>query len=180
MANKPEFDRNAAHLVALYIKSRLDLCTDFCMIVGSIRRKRAVVHDIDLLVYPSNPPLFRDTLQQLGNQNPLNLKTRFTYHDLIQHIDIPVDINVLTQIQFEYTLGAAILHHTGSAQENIRLRRIAKSHLPHPLILSQYGLRDTITNELIAGETEESIYAALNEPYKPPTDRDPIIDHPKE
>ena len=75
-----------------------------------------------------------------------------------------VDINIVE----EETWGSALMHHTGSKWENIRLRKLAKAQ---GMTLSQYGLRQASTDQLIAGHTEEEVYKALGTPYKRPEER---------
>ena len=76
---------------------------------------------------------------------------------------IPVDVT-LTQSKL---WGAAIMHFTGSRDFNIGCRVLANQK---GLKLSQYGLTNPVTQELLAGETEVSIFNALHimwlEPYE--------------
>ena len=53
--------------------------------------------------------------------------------------------------------GAALQYFTGSAAHNVAVRQIA---VRQKLKLSEYGLFDAETNELIVSRTEEEVYAA--------------------
>ena len=64
--------------------------------------------------------------------------------------------------------GAALLHATGSDRFNVYLREIAKSK---DLSLSEFGLKDVKTKEVIPFDTEEDIFEYLEIPYVPPQDR---------
>ena len=62
--------------------------------------------------------------------------------------------------------GAALQYFTGSKAHNVRLREIA---VRDGLKLSEYGLFDAETGELIVSRTEEEVYEALGLPWVPPT-----------
>jgi DNA polymerase (family X) len=62
--------------------------------------------------------------------------------------------------------GAALQYFTGSKAHNIRTREIA---VHKKLKLSEYGLFDVETGELIVSETEEEVYHHLGLPWIPPT-----------
>jgi DNA polymerase (family 10) len=63
----------------------------------------------------------------------------------------------------EESYGAALLYFTGSKNHNVVLRQLAQQR---GLKLNEYGL---FRGELpVAGETEESVYAALGLPWIPP------------
>ena len=65
--------------------------------------------------------------------------------------------------------GAMLLFVTGSQRTNLRMRGRAKAM---GLALSQDGLKDRATGELILGtDTEEAIFEALRLPYLPPEQR---------
>ena len=74
---------------------------------------------------------------------------------------IQVDLRVMTAAQF----GSASMYFTGSKAHNIRLRQLA---MDRGWILNEYGLSDSASGDLIASETEEDVYAALDLPWIPP------------
>jgi DNA polymerase (family 10) len=65
--------------------------------------------------------------------------------------------------------GAALQYFTGSKAHNIRTREIA---VRKGLKLSEYGLFDAKTGELIVARTEEDVYERLGLPWIPPTMRE--------
>ncbi|MEM9653235.1 MAG: PHP domain-containing protein, partial [Actinomycetota bacterium] len=71
---------------------------------------------------------------------------------------LQVDVRVVDPSQF----GAATLYFTGSKAHNIALRQRA---IDRGLLLNEYGLLDG--DRVVAGETEHSIYEALDLAYVP-------------
>jgi len=65
--------------------------------------------------------------------------------------------------------GAALQYFTGSAAHNVAVRQIA---IKQKLKLSEYGLFDAETNELIVSRTEEEVYHRLGLAWIPPAMRE--------
>jgi DNA polymerase (family 10) len=65
--------------------------------------------------------------------------------------------------------GAALQYFTGSTAHNVAVRQIA---LRQKLRLSEYGLFEVETGELIVSRTEEEVYARLGLAWVPPTMRE--------
>ena len=65
--------------------------------------------------------------------------------------------------------GAALQFFTGSQAHNVRVREIA---VRKKLKLSEYGLFDATTGELIVSRTEEEVYRRLGLDWVPPTLRE--------
>jgi DNA polymerase (family 10) len=78
---------------------------------------------------------------------------------------VPVDVTLTSAKLW----GAAIMHFTGSKDFNIGCRVLAKDR---GFKLSQYGLTNPVTQELIAGESEISIFKALKLSWLEPEDRE--------
>jgi DNA polymerase (family X) len=76
-----------------------------------------------------------------------------------------VDLRVVAAHQ----LGAALLYFTGSKGHNIKLRQRA---LARGWTLNEYALSESEGGRIVAGETEEEIYAALGLPWIPPVLRE--------
>lgn len=64
--------------------------------------------------------------------------------------------------------GSLLLHATGPAGFNVRLRQVA---IDQDFILNEYGLFDRDTKQLIASKTEDEIFAALGMTFIPPSER---------
>src|SRR5271156_198846 len=132
---------------------------------GSLRRGRETVGDLDLLVtgpaceadvvaaaveHVATLPLI-DKLMAKG-QN----KVSFTLRNNLQ-----VDVRLLPRASY----GAALQYFTGSKMHNVALRQRA---LKRGLTLSEYALLRLEDNKIIAAESEEQIYNALDLDYIPP------------
>ncbi len=65
--------------------------------------------------------------------------------------------------------GAAMIYFTGSKAHNVRIREMA---VRAGLKLNEYGLFDAKTGDLLAAETEASVYERLGLPYIEPTLRE--------
>lgn len=113
-------------------------------VCGSIARKVPFVHDIDILA--------------------VNEEMNGTIARLSTPSGIPVDVYYTS----EESWGAFQMFLTGSAAYNIMMRAKAKAK---GFKLSQYGLYNRETGELVASKTEQEIYKALNLEYKPPMER---------
>ena len=80
---------------------------------------------------------------------------------------IQVDLRVVDAS----ALGAALLYFTGSKAHNIELRQLA---LGSGWTLNEYSLSDVESKEVVASETEEVIYEALDLPWITPEVREGI------
>jgi len=144
-------------------KEIVDLLSPFCekiMIVGSIRRKKSEVKDIDLVAIPKNRMELQDQILRLGVCTQSGLKSMRVFHKETQ-----VDI----YFAMEETWGTLVLIRTGSAENNRRLCSLAKRK-GWQLKAGGEGLVDPKTGMKIAGD-EESIFAALGLKYLPPEQR---------
>ena len=127
-------------------------------IAGSYRRCQATVGDIDILVTaPSSDGVMRrftdyDEVAEIIAQG----HTRAT---VVLRSGLQVDLRVIARPSY----GAALTYFTGSKSHNIALRKRAQGR---GLKLNEYGVFRG--SSPIAGESEESIYAALDLPWIPP------------
>jgi len=99
------------------------LC-DRVQIVGSIRRKRADVHDVDVVALPKTPWDWPMIVKRLKKE--LNMTLIRTGPELatlgFKHVDLPVDIYRARAT----TWGVLLLIRTGSKGHNIKLCSRAK------------------------------------------------------
>lgn len=151
----------AAERVAEKVMAKLSDACRLKAVCGSVRRRRPVVGDVDVIVAECDDALLAKALEELGQKESGGEKLE--YGMLIDGVSVDVSV-----VKAE-TWGAALMHATGPAGENVRLRAIAKKR---GWMLSEYGLRERETGKLIAGATEEEVYAALGEAYVAPEDRD--------
>jgi DNA polymerase (family 10) len=125
---------------------------------GSIRRFSDTVGDIDIVVATTDPSSVSEFVVGLPEVSEVigsgGTKTSFLTREGMQ-----VDVRTVEPHQ----LGSALLYFTGSKAHNIALRQRA---LDRGWLLSEYGLFDG--KKLIASETEEDIYRALEMGSVPP------------
>lgn len=127
-------------------------------IAGSYRRCRETVGDIDILVTAlSSAAVMRrftgyDEVAQIVAQGD----TRAT---VVLKCGLQVDLRVVEP----HSYGAALTYFTGSRAHNIALRKRAQNR---GLKLNEYGVFRG--QRRIAGDTEESVFAALGLPWIPP------------
>lgn len=128
---------------------------------GSLRRGRETIGDLDLLVTGSNAaaalervasnPRVHEILGRGPNKTSVKLGRE----------GLQVDVRALDRESF----GAALQYFTGSKEHNVALRQRA---IRMGYKLSEYGLFRADTDERVAGETEEGVYAALGLDWIPP------------
>jgi DNA polymerase (family 10) len=131
-----------------------------CTYAGSLRRGRETIGDIDILVASERPwPVmraFRELPQVLDVIASGDTKTSVrTYRGL------QVDLRVVPPECW----GAALQYFTGSKQHNVRVREIA---VHKGLKLSEYGLFDAESGELLVADTEAAVYRRLGMAWVPP------------
>jgi len=131
-------------------------------IAGSIRRKKHWVNDIDLVLIPKDQWNLHAVLTNLGDGKLMMSGPKIVR---VMLGSIQVDIYLAD----ETTWATLLLIRTGSAENNIRLATLAKKR-GWRLAASGDGLFN-MKGERIAGDTEESIYAALGLPWQPPERR---------
>ena len=133
-------------------------------ICGSLRRFRATVADVDLIVSSNDPDTVSKQVVDLPIVGNLlghgSTKTSFETQAGLQ-----IDVRVVKPQQ----LGAAMQYFTGSKAHNIAVRQLA---LDKGLTLNEYGLTDVETGEVVASESEEEIYLALGLQWVPPPMRE--------
>ena len=128
------------------------------IVAGSYRRYQETVGDLDILVTASrgSPVMERfihyDEVAEVLAQGP----TRAT---VVLRAKLQVDIRVVA----EESYGAALHYFTGSKSHNITVRKLGQDR---GLKINEYGVFRG--KKRIAGETEESVYAAVGLSYIEP------------
>ncbi len=126
---------------------------------GSLRRLRETVADVDIVASSKEPALVREAFVKMPTVREV-LGSGDTKTSVLTTTGLQVDLRVVEPRQF----GAASQYFTGSKAHNIKLRQRA---LARGWLLNEYGLSHAETGEVIASETEEAIYAALDLPLIP-------------
>ena len=127
-------------------------------IAGSYRRGRETVGDIDILAAAAkgNKAIARFVAYERAEAVLAEGGTRAAIR--VQG-GLQVDLRVVAREEF----GAALYYFTGSKAHNIAVRQIA---VKKKLKINEYGVFRGAKR--IAGETEESVFAAADLPYIPP------------
>jgi DNA polymerase (family 10) len=135
-----------------------------CTFAGSLRRMRETIGDVDILVASRRPAAVMAAFVALPLAAEViasgEAKTAIRTGQGLQ-----VDLRVVPPEAW----GAALQYFTGSKEHNVRVRELA---VGRGLKLSEYGLFDAGTGELIASATEEEVYARLGLQWVPPTMRE--------
>jgi DNA polymerase (family 10) len=144
-----------AHMVSSTAVEQLE-------IAGSYRRGKETIGDLDFLVVSSEVQRVMDTfgafaeVAEVVARGPTKMSVRLAH-------GLQVDLRVVPAASF----GAALVYFTGSKDHNIVLRSLAKDR---GLKINEYGVFRTGKGEdkLVAGQTEEDVYATLDLPWIPP------------
>jgi len=125
---------------------------------GSYRRGKDTVGDLDFLVVSQSPEKVMDQFAQFSGLSEV-LARGGTKMSVRLGAGLQVDLRIVPEESF----GAALQYFTGSKEHNIVLRNRAKSQ---GLKINEYGVFRG--EQMIAGRTEEEVYAALGLPCFPP------------
>lgn len=147
-----------------------DLC-EKVEVVGSIRRKRPEVHDIDVIVIPKfDKPFYSLAWDHIATRlkKELNMQVIRKGPSLMTlgfgEVDLPVDIYRAQP----GTWGVLLLIRTGSTQHNIML--CSKAQQMGMKLSAKEGV---IKNgKVIASRTEQEIFTALDMKFVPPEERE--------
>lgn len=157
---------NVAMDLAEEIVSELSVvagCTR-CTYAGSLRRMRDTIGDVDILAAAEDSGPLMAAFAALPQVDRVIARGE-TKTSIRTATGLQVDLRVVPPAAW----GAALQYFTGSQAHNIRIREIA---VRKKLKLSEYGLFDAETDELIVSETEEEVYERLGLPWIPPPMRE--------
>jgi len=135
-----------------------------CAYAGSLRRMRETIGDIDILVASEDAGPVMEAFANLAIVERIVARGE-TKTSIRSTMGLQVDLRVITPEVW----GAALQYFTGSKAHNIRTREMA---VRKGLKLSEYGLFEAASGNLIVAETEEEVYAQLGLPWIPPTLRE--------
>jgi DNA polymerase (family X) len=132
-----------------------------CAYAGSLRRWRETIGDIDILAAADDSaPLM--AAFAAGHEVVASGPAKTTIRTIS---GLTADLRVVPLDAW----GAALQYFTGSAAHNVAVRQIA---VRRKLKLSEYGLFDAETNQLIVSRTEEEVYDRLGLAWIPPAMRE--------
>ena len=132
-----------------------------CAYAGSLRRWRETIGDIDILAAADDSaPLMAafSAGHEVVGSGPTKTTVRTASGLTADLRVVPLD-----------AWGAALQYFTGSVAHNVAVRQIA---VKQKLKLSEYGLFDAETNQLIVSRTEEEVYERLGLAWVPPAMRE--------
>ena len=128
---------------------------------GSYRRGKETVGDLDIVIVSKHPDAAMDQLNCFPRLQEV-LARGDTKMSIRVHGGFQVDMRVVPAESF----GAAMQYFTGSKEHNVEIRGRAKKL---GLRINEYGVyREEDLDHPIAGETEESVYAAVQLPWIAP------------
>ncbi len=131
---------------------------------GSARRGAETVGDIDLLCVAADGPATVKLFTQMPNVSDVLAagdtkgSVQFEYRP---RRTVQVDLRVVPDQSF----GAAWQYFTGSTAHNVKLRERAQKR---GLTLNEYGLKKVDDGDVVASQTEQDVYTALDLPWIPP------------
>ncbi|RDI71238.1 DNA polymerase/3'-5' exonuclease PolX [Halopelagius longus] len=138
-------------------------------VAGSIRRWRDTIGDVDVLVASEDAASVVETFT--GWAGASTVIESGPEKASVRADGVRIDLRVVVPEEY----GAALQYFTGSKNHNLKVRNVA---IRRDLKMNEYGVFDVSdvedpdadqrVGERIAGETEESMYAALDMPLIPP------------
>ncbi len=146
---------HAAELKAELLASGLAVS---CEVTGSLRRKKEIVKDIDIVASAGSPAELAEFFTKLSSVEDIIAKGD-TKASVRLSCGINADLRIVGVDQFPYVLN----HFTGSKEHNTAVRHRAKAM---GIKVNEYGLFRG--EELIPCRDEAEIYKALGLRYIPP------------
>ena len=131
---------------------------------GSLRRFSETVGDLDIVVATDAPALLMEKLVSLPVFDHVLVRGD-KKTSAVTRRGLQVDVRAVKLSE----IGAALLYFTGSKGHNIKLRQRA---LDRGMTLNEYALAEVEGGRVVACETEEAIYKALDLPWIAPVLRE--------
>lgn len=129
-------------------------------VAGSIRRRKEIVKDIDILVATKKPDKVMErfvSMQHVGRV----LQHGKTKSEVVLSSGIQCDLRAIAREEFPFALH----YFTGSKEHNVEMRRVAKDRR---LKLNEYGLFKGDSKKSRACSDEEALFKALGMDFIPP------------
>ena len=131
---------------------------------GSLRRAKESIGDVDVLAAAEDSAPLMAALTAMPEAAEV-IASGPTKTSIRTEAGLQVDLRVVALEVW----GAALQYFTGSQEHNVRIRELA---VRRKLRLSEYGLFDAPTGDLIVSTTEEEVYERLGMQWIPPTLRE--------
>lgn len=155
------FANSLATQILSYLKKSPDVENAYPL--GSLRRKRDTIGDVDIAVSTKNPTKAINYFVNYPHKDRVLEKGDISAGIIVggKHIDL-MALN-------PDMLGSLLQHFTGSKNHNVRLRELA---LKKSLSLSEKGIKQLSSGKLTTYATEEKFYKALGMQWIPPEMRE--------
>jgi DNA polymerase (family 10) len=142
-----------------------------CEFAGSLRRFRETVGDIDILAAAADSAPLMAAFVSMPEVTSVvaSGETKTSVRISTEHVGHQGSIQVDLRVIPAQSWGAAMQYFTGSQAHNVATREIA---VRKKLKLSEYGLFDVETGDLLVSATEEEVYARLGMDWVPPPMRE--------
>ena len=127
---------------------------------GSVRRRCETVHDVDLIATAAEPALLIERFTAIDWVAEVAAAGE-TKAEVVGQSGIHLDLRVVSPEAY----GNVLQHFTGSKQHNIDLREEA---VRRGLSISEYGVTNVETGEIVSFTNEEDLYEYLGYAYIPP------------
>lgn len=145
-----------------YLKS--DKNVKEAMPLGSLRRRKPLVGDIDIAVVSTDPAKTIDYFASYPRKSRI-IEKGPSGSSLLTTGGAQIDLLVLEPDQW----GSLLQHFTGSKEHNVHLREYA---LKKGLSLNEKGIKDVKTGKVTKYKTEEEFYKAIGLSWVPPEMRE--------
>ncbi len=132
--------------------------------LGSLRRRKPLVGDIDIAVVSEKPLETIDHFTNYPRKDRI-IEKGTTTSSLLTTGGNQVDLMVLTPSQW----GSLLQHFTGSKEHNVHLRELA---LKKGMSLNEKGIKDVKTGKVKKYTKEEDFYSAMGLDWIPPEMRE--------
>ncbi|RMF89911.1 MAG: DNA polymerase/3'-5' exonuclease PolX [Nitrospinota bacterium] len=129
-------------------------------LAGSLRRRKEVIRDIDILVSSDDPPAVSRFFTTVEGVERVLQQGESRVRVLLD-VGVQADLRIVSDEAYPYALH----HFTGSKEHNVALRQLARSR---SLLLNEYGLFRQEEGERIRCRDEGEIFQALGLDYIPP------------
>src|SRR5690242_9165108 len=136
------------------------------MAVGSFRRMKETIGDIDYLVVVASKEDSMNVMDYFASMSEVAEVIGKGQSKTFVRLNNGMDADLL--VVPEESFGSALQYFTGSKEHSIALRKIAISK---GLRLNEWGIYDKY-NSMVAGSTEEEVYHALGLEWIPPEMRE--------
>lgn len=133
---------------------------------GSLRRMRETIKDLDFIIATAHPSKVKEQLLCLPNIKEI-IGAGDTKVSVI--LDLRYDVSIDFRLVKPEAFATALHHFTGSKAHNVRMRQLAKERGEK---ISEYGVENSETGELLTFSSEEEFYRHFHLPFIPPEIRE--------